>query len=87
MTMFVWKSEMLINFRQGYIVAMAETLEEAKNLVRSRSIPWMIRNMFYNELLDEDDIKRFYTLRETLEKDLARECIETDDVLFFEGSE
>lgn len=93
MKLYRWKSKYLKAYSEGYIIAMGETVEQARALARQGFEPhyyqqhcWMYESTEAS-LKDEEDRKCFDAARALFEADLAQEPEELPGYVLIEGSE
>lgn len=88
--LYRWRSNALKNYSQGYLIAYAKSIEDAREFIRKEFTPWLIENhgWLYKDDLPYDDesaieIEQF---KERLERDLEVEP-ETKIAFLISGSE
>lgn len=91
--LFSWWSECLKQYAEGRVCAVAETEDEARELIRAALLPWLREDREYEfrpgpdgEPADEDAAEWVAKCRALLEKDLEA-APEVGATLFIRGSE
>jgi hypothetical protein len=96
MKLFHWHSTALKAYTSGDIVVMAETMEQARELVLKNVMDWLMQDnspknflvhMMGTEYWDEDDEAELETFLKLLKEDISKQPIDNKGVIFIEGGE
>jgi hypothetical protein len=82
----MWWSDLLKQYAQGRLIAVAHTPDEARRKIREQFPAWLAERYSWLSPLDEDDIEQVEELKGKLEADLAKEP-EVHGVIYVSGSE
>jgi hypothetical protein len=73
MNLYHWTSAALKNYSNGDLVVVAETVEEARVIIRSAALAIYLTQISWFDEKDEDDVERYAEFVAELAADLAKD--------------